>query len=152
MKPTVGRIVHYVSYGTPGGEYTSQCRAAVVTEVGQAFVPVGGPVPEGTPVSLAVLNPEGMFFNRGVLYHDGAGNPGKPDCPQQPHEDGPFRYCACGWTEDHHQGGTWHWPEREPQGEPPQVHVHADLSPHQVKRVTEMIQAAILQLAKRGRR
>lgn len=29
----IGRIVHYVSYGTPGGEYTSECRAAVVTEV-----------------------------------------------------------------------------------------------------------------------
>lgn len=31
--PSVGRIVHYVSYGTPGGEYTSECRAAIITEV-----------------------------------------------------------------------------------------------------------------------
>lgn len=51
MKPTVGRIVHYRSYGTPGGEYTSQCRAAVITGVNDY------------DVSLAVLNPEGMFFN-----------------------------------------------------------------------------------------
>lgn len=29
--PSVGRIVHYVSYGTPGGEYTSECRAAIIT-------------------------------------------------------------------------------------------------------------------------
>jgi hypothetical protein len=56
MQPTVGRIVHYVSYGTPGGEYTSQCRAAVVTEVN----------PDGA-VGLAVLNPTGMFFNQGVM-------------------------------------------------------------------------------------
>ena len=83
MKPSIGRIVHYVSYGTPGGEYTSQCRAAVVTEVGEVFVPQGQDPPAGTPVSLAVLNPEGMFFNRGVLQ-----------------------------DEDQHRGGTWHWPER----------------------------------------
>jgi len=76
-QPSVGRIVHYVSYGTPGGEYTSQCRAAIVT---------------GTPgceahmecVSLAVLNPEGMFFNQHVPHNETS---------QQ-------------------RGGTWHWPER----------------------------------------
>src|ERR1039457_4289793 len=33
VKPSTGRIVHYVSYGTPGGEYSRECRAAVVTEV-----------------------------------------------------------------------------------------------------------------------
>ncbi|MFJ2029439.1 hypothetical protein [Streptosporangium sp. NPDC087985] len=54
--PTVGRIVHYVSHGTPprpdGTQaFTSQCRAAIV-------------------------------------------------------------YCACGWIEASHRGGTWHWPER----------------------------------------
>ena len=56
MQPSVGRIVHYVSYGTPGGEYASQCRAAVVTEVNE----------DGT-VGLAVLNPTGQFFNRSVM-------------------------------------------------------------------------------------
>jgi hypothetical protein len=34
-------------------------------------------------VSLAVLNPEGMFFNQG-----------------------------CHQSEADHRGGTWHWPER----------------------------------------
>jgi hypothetical protein len=58
--PSVGRIVHYVSYGTPGGEYASQCRAAVVTEV----------VSEGT-VGLAVLNPTGAFFNQNVKWDEG---------------------------------------------------------------------------------
>lgn len=88
MKPSVGRIVHYVSYGTPGGEYTSQCRAAVVTEVPKYLVaePMDG-CPNGTDdewiASLAVLNPTGTFFNQNV--------------PQDEHE---------------HAGGTWHWPER----------------------------------------
>ena len=84
MEPSVGRIVHYVSYGTPGGEYKSECRAAVITEVvPAALVPpeLAGGVDIG--VSLCVLNPEGMFFNRNV-QQDEAG----------------------------HAGGTWHWPER----------------------------------------
>lgn len=50
--PSVGRVVHYVSYGTPKGEYTSQCRAATVTEVG-----------EDGHVGLAVVNPTGLFFH-----------------------------------------------------------------------------------------
>ena len=92
MKPSVGRIVHYVSYGTPGGEFTSECRAAIITEVGTGrFVlkNLAGEVivdePEENPwtVSLCVLNPTGQFFNVGV-----------------PH------------NEDSHKGGTWHWPER----------------------------------------
>jgi len=85
-KPSIGRIVHYVSYGTPGGEYASQCRAAIITEVGDW--------PEGiseadkhniaVPVGLAVLNPTGVFFDQGVKQSEGS-----------------------------NAGGTWHWPERE---------------------------------------
>ena len=60
MKPTVGRIVHYVSYGTPGGEYKSECRAAIITEV---INPDGGDM-----LSIAVFNPSGMFFN--TCIHD----------------------------------------------------------------------------------
>jgi hypothetical protein len=54
-KPSVGRIVHYVSYGTPGGEYPSVCRAAIITEVldGESH----------GIVNLCVLNPGGLFFN-----------------------------------------------------------------------------------------
>lgn len=55
MKPTVGRIVHYVSYGSPGGEFKSQCRAAVVAEL-----PESGKVGD---LSLVVINPNGLFFN-----------------------------------------------------------------------------------------
>ncbi|WP_193062972.1 hypothetical protein [Oceanobacillus oncorhynchi] len=55
MKPTVGRIVYYKSYGTPNGEFKPENRAAVIT----------GVVDDET-VHLAVLNPTGMFFNLSV--------------------------------------------------------------------------------------
>jgi hypothetical protein len=66
VKPSVGRIVHYVSYGSPirhdGTQaYESECRAAVVTEV-----PEGAGNPQ--VVGLCVLNPTGQFFNRSVVY------------------------------------------------------------------------------------
>lgn len=60
MQPTVGRIVHYQSYGTPGGEYQAEPRAAVVTQVSTTSDYVG----------LAILNPTGMFFNPAVPYAD----------------------------------------------------------------------------------
>lgn len=52
MKPTVGRIVHYQSFGTPGGEYKPEPRAAIVTQVSE----------NGETVGLCILNPGGMFF------------------------------------------------------------------------------------------
>lgn len=69
--PTIGWIVHYKSYGTPGGEYQPQCRAAIVTDVRDPF--------EAGLVSLAVLNPTGLFFDQSVMY------------------------------DDEQRGGTWHW-------------------------------------------
>jgi hypothetical protein len=65
MKPSVGRIVHYVSYGTPGGEYKSECRAAIITKVHS-----------DTVVDLCVLNPTGMFFNTSVPSNEGSENKG----------------------------------------------------------------------------
>lgn len=62
MQPSVGRIVHYVSYGTPGGEYTSQCRAAVITEVTDCDAHMDC-------VGLCVLNPTGQFFKQHVPYN-----------------------------------------------------------------------------------
>lgn len=88
--PSIGRIVHYVSHGTPvrpdGTQaFHAECRAAVITEVGD--------YPEGiseadrsniaVPVGLAVLNPTGMFFQRGAMQ-----------------------------SELGHEGGSWHWPEQ----------------------------------------
>lgn len=125
MKPSVGRIVHYVSYGTPGGEYGKECRAAIVTQVvGHAVSPATLQETEEYVVGLCVLNPTGQFFNPGVVQME---NPS-------------------------HDGGTWHWPEREPAADAPQVHVTADLSSQQAEQVTKMIQAAILQQARRSRR
>jgi hypothetical protein len=57
--PSVGRMVHYTSYGTPKGEYDSVCRAAVITEVEAAEV-----------VGLCVLNPTGQFFNQHVPHDE----------------------------------------------------------------------------------
>lgn len=82
--PSVGRIVHYQS----GGEYPPVCRAAIITEVDD---PVTYPAWVGSEpqevddfqtVGLCVLNPEGMYFSRGVPYREDPA------------------------------GGTWHWPER----------------------------------------
>lgn len=62
MKPTIGRIVHYKSYGTPKGEFKPEDRAAVIT----------GVVDEET-VHLCILNPTGLFFNLNVKQGDGPG-------------------------------------------------------------------------------
>lgn len=55
MTPSIGRVVHYQSYGTPGGEYLAEPRAAIITAVND----------DGT-VGLCVLNPTGQFFNTSV--------------------------------------------------------------------------------------
>lgn len=85
QQPSVGRIVHYVSHGTPVRHdgtraFESECRAAIITAVHNM-----DPVPEhGVPyVDLCVLNPSGMFFNTNVLFDE------------------------SGIT-----AGSWHWPER----------------------------------------
>lgn len=59
MEPSIGRIVHYQSYGTPGGEHFPHPRAAIVTEVSNT---------ESGEVGLCVLNPTGQFFNRNVPH------------------------------------------------------------------------------------
>lgn len=87
-EPSVGRDVHYVSYGTPGGEYPSVCRAAKITEVNGGVYAADDQAAEGVRgpvwfVGLCVFNPTGLFFNQNVM-HD----------------------------EDSRAAGTWHWPER----------------------------------------
>lgn len=52
---TVGRMVHYVAYGTPGGEYQAGAhRAAIVAEVKDKDAGV---------CVLMVVNPTGIHFN-----------------------------------------------------------------------------------------
>ncbi|MEV6547988.1 hypothetical protein AB0M57_04670 [Streptomyces sp. NPDC051597] len=94
MKPTIGVIVHYVSYGTPGGEYGKECRAAVVTEVAPTRNPEGSWV-----VGLAVLNPTGFFFNQRCVNHE---------IPLPARGETELEEVAA-----NHPGGTWHWPEEE---------------------------------------
>jgi hypothetical protein len=92
-RPSVGRIVHYVAYGTPKGEFPAGiCRAATITEV---YYGPGCKIPLGVVVQLAtaqpgvclsvglcVQNPTGLFFNRGIKH------------------------------DENKAPGTWHWPER----------------------------------------
>jgi hypothetical protein len=66
-KLTVGDIVHYVSYGSPvqpdgTQRYTSECRAAIVTEASEADLEEL----DELNVGLCVLNPTGVFLNRDV--------------------------------------------------------------------------------------
>lgn len=67
VKPTVGRIVHYQSFGTPGGEYKSEPRAAIITKVNGDDM---------NSVGLCILNPTGQFFNQSVYYSEEP----KPGC------------------------------------------------------------------------
>lgn len=116
----VGRIVHYVSHGTPilpdGTQaYHSECRPAMVVEVG-AWITVDIVAAEsysrseGRPIrtaeqwfysdaaTLHVQNPTGQFDN--VCKYDG----GSPDADPA----GGAYLCDGRW----HAGGTWHWPAR----------------------------------------
>jgi hypothetical protein len=84
MRPTVGRIVHYQAFGTPGGEYKSLPRAAIITAVDDIEYAPPSPFQEsGYRVALCILNPTGQFFNVDVKFDP----EGKP--------------------------GTWRWPPRE---------------------------------------
>lgn len=51
---TIGRIVLYLRYGTPGGEHPPAFSPAVVTQVEE----------DGTTCHLFVMNPNGCYFNK----------------------------------------------------------------------------------------
>lgn len=61
--PSIGRIVHYQSFGTPNNEHQSKPRAAVITAV---WGPIEGE--EGRRCSLCIMNPTGLFFNETVPF------------------------------------------------------------------------------------
>ena len=87
MKPTIGRVVHYQSFGTPGGEHLPEPRAAIITTV------LPAPTADVTPaVGLAVLNPTGVFFNTDVP-HSPTPKPGPWNWP--PRDDTPTVTHGC---------------------------------------------------------
>lgn len=62
--PSVGRDVHWVAYGTPGGEFPAGAhRAAKITEVRTNGLDATLGI-----VSLCVFNPTGLWFNQNVPY------------------------------------------------------------------------------------
>ncbi|WP_415395180.1 hypothetical protein ACMTN4_07370 [Rhodococcus globerulus] len=68
-QPTVGDIVHYQSYGTPGGEYLPEPRAAIITAAsGPTDPPLADEPPDSFAVGLCILNPTGMFFNEEIAF------------------------------------------------------------------------------------
>jgi hypothetical protein len=87
MIPCIGRIVHYQSHGSADGTYASECRAAVITALCDLEEGLRQEFGEHC-LSLAVLNPEGMFFKQCVPL-----------------------------DETNKFGGSWHWPERLETGE-----------------------------------
>lgn len=56
--PSIGRVVHYQSLGTPNGEHPSAAYAAIVTAV------------DGERVSLFVMYPNGTSNKSAVPYSD----------------------------------------------------------------------------------
>lgn len=70
---SVGRVVHYVAYGTPKGEFPSNvCRAAIVSQVG-----------EGDRAGVVVLNPTGLFFNVDIPHDEEGKAPGSWHWPER---------------------------------------------------------------------
>lgn len=83
MKPTIGRIVFYQRHGSPNGQHKAEPSPAIVTRVVDA---------EYGTVDLCVLNPTGIYFDRGT-EHDP--------------KDDPKAETDGTWTP-----GTWRWPPR----------------------------------------
>lgn len=64
----IGRIVHYVAYGTPGGEYPAAVhRAAIITRLDNIGL---GDYRDHPEVSVCILNPTGIYFATEVGYDE----------------------------------------------------------------------------------
>lgn len=63
LAPTVARIVHYQSLGSADGQFPPEARAAIITAVHE-------PGYSKSNVSLAVINPTGIFLPLSVPFAD----------------------------------------------------------------------------------
>ena len=54
-KASIGRIVHYMRFGSPGGEHKAEPSPAVITKVENE---------ETQECHLFVMNPNGCYFNK----------------------------------------------------------------------------------------
>lgn len=81
--PSIGRIVHYQSYGTPGGEHLPEPQAAIITKVHQVPPSSEGAVTARDVVDLFVIYPNGTSHKAGVLHsYDDAPTPGMWNWPR----------------------------------------------------------------------
>lgn len=72
QRPAIGRVVHYIAYGTPNGEYKAGAhRAATITEVHG-----------DTCVSLCIMNPTGLFFQTSIIEDPAGEKPGSWHWPE----------------------------------------------------------------------
>lgn len=79
LRPSIGRVVHYVAFGSPGGEPPAGAhRAAMITEVyhnpdGKLDTELAG---------LVVFNPTGQYFNRFCPFDPTGSQPGSWHWPE----------------------------------------------------------------------
>lgn len=77
--PSIGRVVHYVAYGTPGGEYPAGAhRAAIITQTHLAR----DNETIDSIVGLVVLNPTGLFFHEAIPFDPTGQTPGTWHWPE----------------------------------------------------------------------
>lgn len=78
--PSIARNVHYVAYGTPGGEFPAGAhRAAIITGVSDGSLAGSDPL---TQVHLCVLNPTGFQFVLAANYDSTGTQPGTWHWPE----------------------------------------------------------------------
>ena len=104
-KPAISRMVHYVSYGTPGGEYDQRCRAATITEVGGWRTTITQQEDETKRILHQEWDPDMM----GLTVHNPTGTFNNTTVPYDPGKRGATQSQLCDGLD--HPGGTWHWPE-----------------------------------------
>lgn len=67
-KPSIGRIVHYMSRGSKDGVFEPEIRAAIITGLYKDPGTEDNPSGVTMVVDLCVINPDGMFYNKQVQH------------------------------------------------------------------------------------